>query len=248
MRTTKILVTILGLFITSNIALAQDIEIIGEGTTGDCTWTKTSDGVLRISGSGAMADYGLGNDAPTYIYNVTSVVVGDSVTVIGTNAFNGAYAVSSIKIGNAVTTIKDYAFGLNNLSVTFGSSVTTIGAVMRTNFTEITSYAINPPVVTNYTFYTSSKTIPVYVPKCAIEAYQATDYWCEFTNIIGIESELCEDTTTSLIELKTDKNYTYKYFYLSGIECKAKPVGVPFIQVTYENGKPIASDKYMIKE
>ena len=54
--------------------------------------------------------------------------------------------------------------------------------------------------------------------------------------------------TTSLTELESNKNYTHKYFLLSGIESKAKPIGVPFIQVTYKNGKPVAYEKYMTIE
>jgi hypothetical protein len=48
---------------------------------------------------------------------------------------------------------------------------------------------------------------------------------------------------TSLTKLETDENYTYKYFLLSGIESKTKPVGVPFIRRMYYNGILISTDK-----
>ena len=53
--------------------------------------------------------------------------------------------------------------------------------------------------------------------------------------------------TTSLNETFTDnETITYKYFLLSGVECKEKPVGIPFICITYKNGNPIARNKYLI--
>ena len=37
---------------------AQECVGASSGTTGDCTWTLDDDGLLTISGNGAMADYG----------------------------------------------------------------------------------------------------------------------------------------------------------------------------------------------
>lgn len=52
--------------------------------------------------------------------------------------------------------------------------------------------------------------------------------------------------TTSLNETLIGKNYVYKYFFLSGLESKTKPVGVPFIQATYNNGVLISTDKFFL--
>ncbi len=49
--------------------------------------------------------------------------------------------------------------------------------------------------------------------------------------------------STSLKETVNDGNYVYNYFFLSGVESKTKPVGVPFIQKKYHNGILISTDK-----
>ena len=59
--------------------------------------------------------------------NLTSVVIPDSVTTIGSFAF-AENNLTSVVIPNSVTTIGNYAFGANNLtSVVIPDSVTTIG-------------------------------------------------------------------------------------------------------------------------
>jgi hypothetical protein len=53
---------------------------------------------------------------------------------------------------------------------------------------------------------------------------------------------------TSLKLIESSENYTYKYFLLSGIESQKKPIGIPFIQVSYKNGMPVATNKYLISQ
>ena len=73
-------------------ALAADIVDSGTcGAAGDgsnLTWTLDSEGVLTISGSGDMHDYGT-FDAPWYGSRsmVKSAVIADGVTSIGVYAF-----------------------------------------------------------------------------------------------------------------------------------------------------------------
>ena len=85
--------------------------------------------------------------------NLTSVVIPDSVTTIGNNAFRDNN-LTSVVIPNSVTTIGNYAFGGNNLtSVVIPDSVTTIGngAFYSNN---LTSVVIPDSVTTigNYAF------------------------------------------------------------------------------------------------
>jgi hypothetical protein len=51
---------------------------------------------------------------------------------------------------------------------------------------------------------------------------------------------------TSLMELESDKNYTYKYFLLSGKESQRKPIGTPFVEMMYKNDFLISQNKYLI--
>ena len=148
------------------VALLVAINIYGaySGTCGDSNvnggknvkWTL-SNGVLTISGSGAMLDYDPYNPSnymgwslykddikSIVIQNgvtsigdwcfmncefLTSITVANSVTSIGKKAFLECSSLSSITIPNTVTKIGEFAFdGCTSLStITIPNSVTTIG-------------------------------------------------------------------------------------------------------------------------
>ena len=73
------------------------------------TWDLT-DGVLTISGTGAMKDYGYGTSPWYNNSSITSVTIGNSVTSIGSSAFSGCSSLASVTIGNGVTEIGGRAF------------------------------------------------------------------------------------------------------------------------------------------
>ena len=116
------------------IALLMGLSAKAEssGTCGpNLKWHLTDDGVLTITGEGRMNDY---NDRRYYVggpwkpYDIKRVIIGDSVTSIGNEAFRQCFSLTSVTIGNSVTTIGNSAFsGCNSLtSVTIPNSVTTI--------------------------------------------------------------------------------------------------------------------------
>ena len=145
---------ILGMFtaLPFSVSAAESTEPVGasSGTTGDCTWTLDDDGVLTISGNGAMEDYdayespwgsgvtsveiefgvtNIGNYAFSDCTGLTSVTIPDSVTSIGNCAFEYCSGLTSVEIPNSVTSIGDESFwdctGLT--SITIPDSVTSIG-------------------------------------------------------------------------------------------------------------------------
>ncbi len=77
-------------------------------------WELSPDGVLTISGEGAMFDYSHEemNYAPWYESknSVTSVLVDTGVTHIGASAFYSCHKIKTVSIANSVLTIGDYAF------------------------------------------------------------------------------------------------------------------------------------------
>ena len=85
------------------------------GTCGNnLTWTLDK-GTLTISGTGVMTDYEWSygsSSAPwsSYSSDITSVVISDGVTSIGSDAFSGCSSLTSITIPNSVTSIRGYAF------------------------------------------------------------------------------------------------------------------------------------------
>ena len=69
------------------------------------------------------------NEAFREKYNITKVIIPDSVTSIGVYAFSDCGLLQSVTIGDGVTSIGDWAFSGCGLlqSVTIGNSVTSIG-------------------------------------------------------------------------------------------------------------------------
>ncbi len=110
-------------------ALAADTVDSGACGSG-LTWTLDEDGVLTVSGTGEMDDYGT-DDTPWYARHreITAVVIGDGVTGIGTYAFYNCTALTDVTISASVTSIGEYAFAdcaaLTN--ITLPNSVMVIG-------------------------------------------------------------------------------------------------------------------------
>ena len=96
-------------------ALAANIVKSGtcgaEGDGSNLTWTLDSDGVLTISGSGDMHDYG--PSVPPWHgirIMIKSAVIADGVTSIGRSAFDDCRSLTSVTIPDSVTSIGEYAF------------------------------------------------------------------------------------------------------------------------------------------
>ena len=171
-------------------ATALAANIVDSGTCGaEVTWTLDSDGVLTISGSGYMCDYG-SSGAPWHgrvksaviaegvtsigwcafydCASLTSVTIPDSVTRIGSYAFYDCRSLTSVTIPDSVTRIGDGAFeGCTSLtSVTIPDSVTSIGGDTFRYCTALTSVTI-PNSVTSiggWAFYNCTSLTSVTIP------------------------------------------------------------------------------------
>ena len=106
-----------------------------EGDGSNLMWTLNDEGVLTISGTGAMKNYyriTSFNLAPwgEHVYLLKSLVIKKGVTHIGTNAFYGCGFTGSLTIPNSVKTIGGSAFsdcrGFTG-GLTIPNSVETIG-------------------------------------------------------------------------------------------------------------------------
>lgn len=150
------------------------------GTTGhesDVTWTLTSDDVMTISGSGAMADYGnknnqpwsgkrsdikiimvaegvthIGNRAFASCANATSIFLPTTLTSIGERGIEVCSSLTSVTIPENVKTIGNYAFQSSNLtSVSLPTTLTSIGQRAFASCSSLTSVTLkSSPVIGSY--------------------------------------------------------------------------------------------------
>ena len=103
------------------------------GTCGlKAEWSLDKKGVLKIGGSGAMDDFSGADPAPwkQYAGSVKKIVIGDSITSVGKNAFAGCKKAKSLTVGESVKKIGAGAFsGCKRLSaVTLkGKKLKTVG-------------------------------------------------------------------------------------------------------------------------
>ncbi len=179
-------------------ALAADVVASGtcgaEGNGSNLTWTLDSEGVLTISGSGDMYNYGssdfsapwdgsrsrvksvviadgvtsIGEYAFFYCESLTSVTIPDSVTSIGRFAFSNCTSLTSVTIPDSVTSIGEYAFYYckSLTSMTIPDSVTSISSSTFASCTSLTSVTI-PNSVTSigeYAFYDCKSLTSVTIP------------------------------------------------------------------------------------
>ena len=113
----------------------------------------------------------IGSNAPLFmnLATIKRVVIPDTFTSIGNNAFNSCSGLTSCVIGNGVTSIGDHAFtGCRALtSVTIGNSVISIGTEAFTScnsLSTITSHIMSAPSVNGGTFNAVSNGGTLYVP------------------------------------------------------------------------------------
>lgn len=100
-------------------------EIIASGECGadgdNLTWTLDSDGLLTISGEGAMKDYEGSEYSPWDYWRVKTVVIESGVTTIGEAAFCWCYNLKSAELPDTLTSINGGAFhyceNLKSLSI-----------------------------------------------------------------------------------------------------------------------------------
>ena len=154
------------------LAVAASIGIMfaESGTCGDnVTWNLDNNGVLTISGNGAMTDF-----SPTGVpwlqsrMQIMEVVINDGVTTIGSSAFVSCHNVTSVSIPNSVISINKAAFEYcwRLTSVTIPNSVTSIGEYAFEGCSGLTSVTI-PNSVTSIgdaAFYGCSGLTSVMIP------------------------------------------------------------------------------------
>ena len=92
---------------------ALEAGVVASGTCGEnLSWILTEEGVLRISGNGAMPNYSTSSVAPWYgkRTKITSVVVEPGVTNVGNYAFYACLKLAEVELPEGMTDIGRGAF------------------------------------------------------------------------------------------------------------------------------------------
>ena len=141
----------------------------------------------------------VGNNAPL-LYNLTTakrVVIPNTFTAIGDNAFNSCSGLTTVSIGNGVTSIGNYAFvqcsGLT--SVTIGNGVTEIGQQAFNNCYGLSSITIPDSVTSigNSAFYNCRSLTSVTISNGVTSIGSST-----FERCSGLTSVIIPDSVTSI--------------------------------------------------
>ena len=108
-------------------------DLLGSGTCGNnLTWELDKYGTLTISGTGAMDNYTTSSPAPwnSYAYNVTSLVIDDTVTAIGDRAFRNFQNCTSLAMPESLEYLGEGSFyNMTQItSLTIPSGITEIPA------------------------------------------------------------------------------------------------------------------------
>ena len=143
---------------------------------------------------GAIANYAFLESS-----GLTSVTIPNTVEYIGESAFESCDALTSVTIPNSVEYIDEEAFnycdGLE--SVIIGSGCTGMGQSVFNHcnsLSSITCYATTPPEIYSNTFTSAHFNYSLLtVPKGCKSAYQAADWWKNFTSIYEIPYDFEEN-------------------------------------------------------
>ncbi len=185
------------------------------GTCGeDCTWTLGSEGTLTISGRGDMEDYSDDSLVPwkEQKKNIKAAVIGDGVTRIGKNAFDGCSGLGFVTIPESVTSIGECVFyGCTGLkSVTVPAGVTSIEKLTFQGCSGLTEINLPSGItrIGNYAFYGCSGltafTIPEHVTSISVNAFA----FCSKIEEITIPASVTEIDACVFIDCSDLKTIT----------------------------------------
>ena len=185
----------------------QESEVLLTEASGSCgenlTWSL-EEGVLTISGTGAMTDYARASATPwnARYKEITAVVIESGVTSVGSYAFAQLTRLVSVAIPSSVTSIGSYAFSscesLESISIPDG--VTVIG---------------------QQTFYKCYKLESISIP----DGVTAIGKWA-FKKCTALESVVLPDSVTSIEAYAFDGCTSLADVYYGGSEVQWDKISI----------------------
>ena len=152
------------LHITKNITSIGDYAFTHNANLEEITVNAENNYYTSPAGSNVIIEKATGK----VILGCPGAVIPDGTSAIGNGAFNGITGITSITIPESVKSIGEWAFDA------------------CADLAEIYLTAKEPAIIFGNTF--SDYSVTLYVPAGSKAAYQAADYWSNFTNIIEKEA------------------------------------------------------------
>ena len=163
-----------------SILMLVGISAYADGTASGLTWSL-SEGVLTISGNGAIPDYSYTSTAPWREADIQSVVIESGVTRVGAWAFDHCSA-ESISLPDTLTSIGDYSFRCNNnlQNIDIPNGVTEIGiwAFEQCQALESITFPDTLTSIGRSAFYKCAKLQSVVIPASVTVLQDSLFYEC----------------------------------------------------------------------
>ncbi len=209
--------------------------IIASGSCGDSAgWSLTEDGILTVSGTGAMEDYSNNYNQSWYEHAgaINSVIISDGISHIGNRAFYGCSSLTEIALSNSVTNIGKFAFyGCKALTeITIPDSVTSIADSTFYGCKALTEIMI-PDSVTSIAyaaFQNCSSLTEITIPGNVTSINGFTFFSCSALTEIMIP-----DSVTSIDNLAFEGCYNLSDVYYGGSESDWSKIKIDYWSSNY---------------
>ncbi len=197
----------------TDVVISANRRVVGVDNFRDCQNIETvtiHDGATEI-GQGEF----------TGCISIKAIDIPNSVLTVGPNAFQGCSNLVAAKIGDGVQEIRYHVFtDCSRLEkVVMGAGLKSIG--MRTfggNCNQLSSITIlSSQVPTLVADGFSNYNATVYVPSQSVSAYQAADYWKDFTSIKAYEDQVyltIRQAEQGSVKMLTNVGERYSYDFL----------------------------------
>ena len=193
-----------------SIEAACTVTVFEYGNSGTPISWGILDGVLTVSGNGAIPDYTSPNDyppitpAPWYVHKdkITSVEISNTITAVGDYAFFNLSGITSVSIPGSVNKVgtSAFAFCKELVTISIPSSITFIGDQAFnacSSLSEIINNSVTPQIFTDETVNAFAgvpyTTCTLRVPAASVNLYRKAEIWKKFEKIVALDGSLTLD-------------------------------------------------------
>lgn len=181
------------------------VDDIASGTcNADISWVIDSNGILTVSGIGAIPDYNLyagETDAPWFNYynNITGIIIGENITKIGSCAFGGfknlSNRISQLSFPSTLTEIASSAFSETyfDCDLIIPDSVVSIGrSAFSGNYGTFKNHTLKLPdnpsftEIKEHTFCNANFAGELLLPESITLISDHAFYGCNFTGTLNV--------------------------------------------------------------